>query len=297
MEERKSDKKKRGIIVAAILILLLAILALCGTTFARYITQTSKPTQQATVAKWGFVVNANTDNLFGKMYNDKTVLEKEDDTTKADVKISAGADAEAQLVAPGTKGEMTFGIEGSAEVLAKIIAAMDKAKISEVSLKDNTAGATLNTNPYAPIVWQLYTGTKADGDTTVTYNSTAEAGVSTLAQVADTINANDGIVKEAGEKVAIYYKLAWEWKIETGADDDEKAANNVYDTILGYAAQGAGTYGQYTVTAIDAKAGTYSVVDNNNTTDNTDDVTYTATIKVAFDLKWGVQQIQNSERA
>lgn len=285
MEERKSNKKTRGIIIAAILVLLLAILALCGTTFARYITQTSKPAQQATVAKWGFVANINTDNLFGDKYQGGTIFTKtESDTDKADVKAAASAN---KLVAPGTKGSMTFSVTGSAEVLAKITANMDATKISEVSLKDNKAGEALNTTPYTPIVWKLETGT--DGSTWSEPDST----IKTLAAIATEINKLNKIVEPGSAAETNYYRISWEWAM---GDANVLTQNNIYDTILGYAAKGAGTYGQYTVAVVDETKGTYTVVDNRNTTDTADDVTYTATIKVAFDLTVGVMQIQDSDR-
>ena len=57
-------KHTKGIIVTACLLLTMAILAMATLTFARY-TTSDNVSKQATVAKWGYVVTVNSDNLFG----------------------------------------------------------------------------------------------------------------------------------------------------------------------------------------------------------------------------------------
>lgn len=288
MEERKSNKKTRGIIIAAMVLLLVAILCLCGTTFAKYITSTSVPTQQATVAKWGFVVNANADKLFGTGYKNTEVKAASD--AGVDVKSSVNLTDSTELrdvVAPGTTGAMTFSVSGQAEVLAQITLTMKEVK--EIVLKDG-GGAVV----YNPIKWTLMSGT--DG---VTYG-TEVVKDTTLANIATEVaKANDKI--EPGSAVVTkYYKLSWTWAFEadvsgiTGSDEkdtaqkqaEELAKINRYDTLLGYAAQGAGTYGDVTV----AIAGDVITV-----TDNAPEtaVSYTAEIVLAFDLSISVEQTQN----
>ena len=72
-----------------------------------------------------------------------------------------------------------------------------------------------------------------------------------------------------------------------GATTDD--ANNKLDTILGYAAQGAGTYGDYVVDGTD----TITVTDKS---DADNEVVYTAVTKIEFDLSIEIVQISNSER-
>lgn len=283
MEERKSNKKTRGIIIAAMVLLLVAILCLCGTTFAKYITSTSVPTQQATVAKWGFVVNANADKLFGTGYKNTEVKAASD--AGVDVKSSVNLTDSTELrdvVAPGTTGAMTFSVAGQAEVLAQITLTMKEVK--EIVLKDGSGAVVYN-----PIKWTLMSG--SDG---VTYG-TEVVKDTTLANIATEVaKANDKIEPGSAE-VTKYYKLSWTWAFEadvTGmpnSTDEEKeaiankiATQNRYDTLLGYAAQGADTYGDVTVTIAD---GVITVTDTA--------VSYTAEIVLAFDLSISVEQTQN----
>ncbi len=271
MEDKKTNKKTRGIIIAAMVLLLIAIMCFCGVTFARYITKSSVPTQQATVAKWGFVVSANAENLFGKGYNQGEIVAKPDEAgAVVDVKAATGA------VAPGTKGEMTFGVTGSAEVLAQLKMTVKADTLKDISL---TQGGDV----YTPIKWKLEKGT--DG---TTYGTEVAKG--TLSEIVNKVNEINSTIK-IGESVSDYYKLSWEWVFDTDADSED---DDVKDTILGYAAKATSaeqTFGNYKVSA-KATDGTVTVIDTKGTTETTDDVTYTAIIDINFDLSISVEQIQ-----
>ncbi len=270
MEDKKTNKKTRGIIIAAMVLLLIAIMCFCGVTFARYITKSSVPTQQATVAKWGFVVSANAENLFGKGYNNGAVTKPDEAGAVVDVKAATNT------VAPGTKGEMTFGVTGSAEVLAQLKMTVKADTLKDISL---TQGGDV----YTPIKWKLEKGT--DG---TTYGTEVAKG--TLSEIVNKVNEINSTIK-IGESVSDYYKLSWEWVFDTDADSED---DDVKDTILGYAAKATSaeqTFGNYKVSA-KATDGTVTVIDTKGTTETTDDVTYTAIIDINFDLSISVEQIQ-----
>lgn len=290
MEERKSNKKTRGIIIAAMVLLLVAILCLCGTTFAKYITSTSVPTQQATVAKWGFVVNANADKLFGTGYKNTEVKAASD--TGVDVKSSVNLTDSTELrnvVAPGTSGSMKFHVTGSAEVQAALDLAMTNVK--EIALKSDET-----TVVYNPVKWTLKTG-----DSEANLSATADTTNKTLAELVTAVK------KEAtyapGTPVNLYYELSWNWAIEADVSDitgtteqDEKdkaeriATQDKYDTILGCFAQGIGVYGNIEIKAddvdTDKTVAVYTDADGSKTT-------YQVDIELAFGLSISVEQTQN----
>ncbi len=265
MENKKTNRNTRLIIIAIVLALVVLFLCIGGSTFARYISSKNLPSNQATVAKWGYVVTANTNNLFGKNYADTAIVTDTTSNPKLDVKASGN------VVAPGTKGEITFGVTGSAEVLAKLDLTF-KVK-SDVSLK---SGEGESATTYSPIKWTL-----KRGDTALVEDKTL-ADVSTeLAKVSTEIEAGTVI----GEKDQAY-TLSWKWDL--GATTD---TNNKLDTMLGYAAQGADTYGDYVV---EVTGDTTTVTDNS---DPDAPVVYTAVTKIEFDLSIEIVQISNSERA
>ncbi len=291
MEERKSNKKTRGIIIAAMVLLLVAILCLCGTTFAKYITSTSVPTQQATVAKWGFVVSANADNLFGTEYKNGTKVAA--GTTGVDVKSSVkltetGTELR-NVVAPGTSGSMKFHVTGSAEVQAALDLAMTNVK--EIALKSDET-----TVVYNPVKWTLKTG-----DSETNLSATTDTTNKTLAELVAAVKKETTYAP--GTPVNLYYELSWNWAIEADVSDitgtteqDEKdkaeriATQDKYDTILGCFAQGIGVYGNIEIKADD--------VDSNKTVAVYTDAkgiktTYQVDIKLAFDLSISVEQTQN----
>ena len=293
MEERKSNKKTRAVIIVAMILLILAIIALCGTTFAKYITSKNVTTSNTTVAKWGFVVNANADGLFGAEYS-KGSIKTDKVTTAVDVK--AGTKGKKTL-APGTGGSMKFSVSGTAEVDASITIAASK-DLKDVSL---TQGADV----YNPIKWVLKSSATVDG----TYNEVTDVPADAalvkgtlayaLAQAAQTES-----YKAGATAVAMFYELSWEWALEVADDPatdsvNEKDEANKKDTILGYAAMATETaveYGNYSV--VKDASGVITVTDMgadgelDATSGGSDDVVYTAVVDVNVGLTITVEQTQ-----
>ena len=58
-------KNKKLFMVVAIVLMLGLVAGMGAMTYSRYATKYDAPPQSATAAKWGFVVTANAENLFG----------------------------------------------------------------------------------------------------------------------------------------------------------------------------------------------------------------------------------------
>ena len=175
--------------------------------------------------------------------------------------------ASGSVVAPGTKGSMTFGVTGLAEVLAKLELAFNVK--SEVALKNG------ETVVHSPVKWTLKKG------------SAEVLKDKTLAEIKTEIDKIGNVI-EAGTTVTDKsYTLSWEWAL--GADDEATAETNRYDTLLGYAAMGADDYGDVEV---EINGDVITVTDKAPETP----VVYTAVTKIEFDFSIKVVQLANSER-
>ena len=237
MRNQKRQEKKNGkkaLIVGATALMVALVGAMGATTYAKYSSQYTFDSNTATVAKWGFVLNTNAEELFPTDY----VLEDgETLATKADSGTGVAVKASNATLAPGTTGFVTFKINGTAEVLAQLDFTFNVSK--EIGYDKDTGTAGLE---YSPIVWTLESDAAADPLFT---GSTTE------------LNAYDFTAKEidAGTAVSETYTLTWEWALETGATPEEKTANNALDTLMGQVAAGtssdanAKTEIEFTITA------------------------------------------------
>lgn len=275
---------KRKFIVIAVMVLLLGlVLAMSGTTFAKYITTKEVPATQATVAKWGMVITADVDDLFAYDYtlaNDATYATKAASGTGVAVKGSSA------LVAPGTTGSMTVNVNGQAEVKSQISFA-NTANNLTVQLKTLSGDDNVN---YEPIKWTVVSIAKAslnDAKPTETIIC-SNVSLATLEK-----NLEELVVTyDAGAYVDYTLTITWAWELETGSTDDQKAQNNNYDTILANAIAKGLTPSNNVTTFL---------VDDINTDNNESsgvknsagvDVAGTAVLSVSFGLKATVEQIQ-----
>lgn len=179
-------------------------------TLAKYTTMNSG-TDSATVAKFGVKINVNDDmGLF------KTHYDKDTKDDQANTVVSAGTD---NKIAPGTKGNMNFSIEGMPEVATKLTVTVDD--IETILLKASTysldAGKfaekdckVTTTTDYEPIKW--YFGETAINDSTV-YDKTLNQLKSEL--------ENLTIVNKPNVSLNKTYYIGWKWDYETDIDDDE----------------------------------------------------------------------------
>ena len=225
-QNTQKNSNKKSVFVIALLLLLVAVIGFGGYTMSKYISSKSD-NGTASVAKWGFTVNADATKVFGSNYEkaggvSSTVTDKTD-ATKLTVKAS---DAGSKVVAPGTTGSMTFGFGGTSEVLAKFTFNLQVNDISLAYTKDAAAGT------YSPIKWTLN-----DGTTNVVDGGTIE-------QVKTALNKE--VVLDPGATLENKnYTLTWVWDFESSAE------NNKLDTYLGKLANGdtVTEYEGYTKTA------------------------------------------------
>ena len=223
-ETRNTQKKRntRSIVIVGLLLLLVAVIGFGGYTLSKYVTKKSGA-GNATVAKWGFTVDANASELFGKQYSKGVIVNAGTDS------IDVSASTDNNLVAPGTTGSMTFSVKGTAEVLAQI--EIKLTATSDVTLAYTQAGVEGN-KMYNPVKWTL-----KKGETAVKENTT-------LTEIAKALNKTEEYSPNAAA-VDEVYTLSWAW---TFSENDE---NDALDTLLGMYANNTAntTNGGYTVVA------------------------------------------------
>lgn len=193
-----------------------------GQTFAKYITS-QETSATATVAKWGFVANAQND-LFGTMYDGAGSIT---DVVGNAVVVSEDTD---NLVAPGAKGELTFSVIGTAEVDAIVSINPGDTAWTEVALYEDNANV-LDDTPYLPMNWTL-TYSEKIGD------AAANTGtVKDMKNIYAFLNndAHKALRVEAGTSIEYTYTLSWNWSFY------KDNATDLLDTYLGYMVSGETT--------------------------------------------------------
>lgn len=209
----KTTKKIKPFIITAMIALIAVVVGMGGYTFAKYYTTTDTQSNQATVAKWGFVVTANATDLFGEEYVENGELDVVKTQQQNGVIVAAST---GNIVAPGTKGSMTFSIEGTSEV---------RSMLSVYAKSDSDVVLELGADDYHPIQW------------TLTKDGVAVTGAEnvTLAEVIEAINKLDNedqdVAPGAQLKAAGDYVLSWKWDFDISDDVNE------LDTILGRIAE------------------------------------------------------------
>lgn len=268
---QKKDNRK-SIFVIALLLLLVAVIGFGGYTLSKYVTKKSE-TGSASVAKWGYTIEANADKLFGTKY---TFDNKNSVVTDSNAKLTvAASDAKTNKVAPGTTGSMTFSVKGTAEVLAQLSISMTDVQDVKLVYKKGTAGADTE---YAPVKWTLK---KNDTVVKVKLNesdatATDLSGVS-LAAIQKGLATVSTITPNATE-INDTYTISWVWEFENktaNATSEQKEETDSLDTLLGMVAN-AGTHD------VAVKNGDYTeVLGKTNTT-------------VAFKLDISIVQLQQA---
>ena len=231
-----NKKQKRTATIASMAALLAVVLGMGGQTFAKYIS-TQETTAQATVARWGYVLTANFDNLFGSDYTGGSI--KTNDTGAG---VSAIADG--KVVAPGTSGSTTVTVNGVGEVSTELSFTVSG---TDVGLYTGDPSSTVAT--YAPVKWTVVTSGFADDAD----NGTKVDGKELKAVV----SYFDDLYKEFAPETSLNlsFVISWEWVFSSSAENDK------YDTYLGEIAQKradnsysisaeASAYAEHSVTAL-----------------------------------------------
>lgn len=234
MTQRKSERKnnKKSAVIIVLLLVLTSILCFGGYTLSKYVTSGGK-TGTAQVAKWGYTVELDGNNLFGKNYKFDGVVSK---TTADSDSLTVKASGDYSVIAPGTTGSLTFKIKGKAEVRALI--AMGINPHNDVILKmRKTSGEEIE---YKPVKWTL----KKNGVVVPTAENTS------LEAVAFTFHDDSTLgLKVPGDEVPeTTYELIWAWAFE-GTETFSGVTANELDTILGRCANDNtyAAYGDWTI--------------------------------------------------
>lgn len=240
MTQQKSERKKnkKTAVIVALLLALIALLCFGGYTFSKYVTSGSG-TGTAQVAKWGYTIEVNGGNLFGKKYKFDGVASK---ATAEENNLTVKASGDYNVIAPGTTGSMTFNVKGQAEVKAIVSMFITEAVhgegIKDIVLKVQKAGG--EEIVYNPVKW------------TLKKNNAFVVQNTTLTKVAESFHT-DAVngAKEAGTDLDETYELTWAWAFE-GTEIFEGITVNELDTILGRCANNAAyaAYGDWTVNEV-----------------------------------------------
>lgn len=229
---QKKDNRK-SIFVIGLLLLLVAVIGFGGYTLSKYVTE-KKETGSASVAKWGFTVNSNSENLFGPDYKYDTSKSNsvKNNTAGATLTVSAStptSGTRANLVAPGTTGSMTFEIGGTAEVKATV--AVEMRDITDVVLKYKTTANEPTALEYYPVKWTLKKGNAVVND-----KDGAALQDVPLAKIAAELNTYGATVDANGTYAhAGSYTIEWVWAFDGTAAN---AHADKLDTLLGWIANG-----------------------------------------------------------
>lgn len=232
MTQQKTERKnnKKTAVIVALLLALIALMCFGGYTFSKYVTSGSG-NGTANVAKWGYTASVDATKLFGKEY--KLAAAKVSTVDGAGkITVQANTANERNLVAPGTKGSMTFTVGGQAEVKARLH--MSLTPVNDVVLKIKKTDDAAYTE-YNPVKWTL----KKNG-TTVAENVT-------FAVIADKVTHDTDVSVsgdyEANEELATTtYELSWAWAFEDATGSVLDLSIDQVDTILGQMAAGVTGY-------------------------------------------------------
>lgn len=204
MRKNKMMRFASGLLAAT----LLTTSAMSG-TYAKYVTVNSG-TDKARVAKFGVNIEIADDmNLFQNTY-------AKDDKTNTNAEIVNTVSANTRLVAPGTKGQMSFKISGTSEVATAITVDVTDEQTIRVMTGDHILPAgqfadkecKVNTrNVYEPIKW--YFGTDEITNATV-YDKT-------LLQLKTELKKLKA-ENPAGTALDKTYYIGWCWEYEPDTD-------------------------------------------------------------------------------
>lgn len=196
----KSRKSKKALIIVAIALMAALVVGMGAMTYSRYIT-TGTSGATATAAKWGFVVTANAQDLFGSDYT----KDGGDTATKVNGD-GVAVNASSATLAPGTSGSMNITVNGTAEVLAQLT--FDISQTSLIGI-DYTEG-----EDYYPIKWTLKkNGVAVVGADNVDFATLASAVANQSSKIA------------IGWSLSDTYTIEWVWALD--GNDDAK------DTLIG----------------------------------------------------------------
>lgn len=272
-QNTQKNSNKKSVFVIALLLLLVAVIGFGGYTLSKYVSSKSD-NGTASVAKWGFTVTTNASDIFGTDYKydtaEKTSISNSATGTVLTVSAKTPTSGtRSNLVAPGTKGSMTFTIDGTAEVKSHV--AINLNVTSDVVLKYTSE--TVADGTYNPVKWTLK---KGNAVVTTGENGATKLENVTLAQIATVLNGYGADVEaNAAYAHAGTYTLEWAWAF----DGTEENADQL-DTLLGMVA---------------TKAGETRTQENALTNEGFTEVVATTKTTINFNLSVSVTQLKGNE--
>lgn len=227
-------KNKMMRLAAVLLVCVLLSTSVIGGTFAKYVT-TNGGADEARVAAFGVKIDIADDmGLFTTTYSsDETGTGAYNGDT---VSIASGTTP--NLVAPGTKGFMTFTITGTPEVATRVSIDFDstcnaiqleaKEHTLAAGFYEATAKSVTTTEVYEPI--KFYFGTKAantltDNDYTMTLDQLKDKMTTDFTKDYDP-NHNFAETNSGS------YTLAWQWPFEGTVTVNGENVADFLDTVL-----------------------------------------------------------------
>ena len=214
-------KSKTMRVASGLLVLTLLSTCMVAGTFAKY-TTSADGSDTARVAKFGVTVTANSDTMFEKKY-------ATDDTAAKQASIDNSVTATENVIAPGTKGEMTkVALSGTPEVAVKV------SYDGTLTLGD---GWTVEGSYYCPLKITVNDETISGLD----YASADEFESAVKAKIAaysksyapgTNLGVNSEGTTPQNDRLAISW--AWDYADATGQKANQ---DNTKDTALGDAAK------------------------------------------------------------
>lgn len=199
------------------LLLALVLVTSCfvGGTFAKYVTA-ADGADNARVAKFGVTVTGSSD-MFDTEYA------KDDNSLTVSANSVVAFNGTDNLVAPGTKKNdcLTASVSGKPEV------AVDVQYAGLMTLTGKWQSDDDGTY-YCPLTITV-NGTKFNGMDYGTATEFATAVTTAIGNLSKQYAPNTDL----GASLSKELKVSWEWPFEQGADNTEKAKNDIKDTYLG----------------------------------------------------------------
>lgn len=243
------NKRKKVFLIATLLLALLLIFAFGTYSLSKYVSQ-DKGSGDATIAKWGYKVDINADNLFGKEYQK---VEGESWATvdgEGEIVVKASEENQNNVIAPGTKGSMTISVTGNAEVAAALTFDFGESKLPSFTITRTVHSEALEqdvtlTYEYSPVKLTMQKYSDSDFQTPV------DDPVEGLDAIKATLE--NQTYSPNADVLETYYEINWEWAFTADGDvtpnvseeatdivaTDYNLSSDDLDTIIGiYSSQG-----------------------------------------------------------
>lgn len=232
--KNKTRKSKKILMVAAIALMVALVAAMGTMTYSRYVTNSDLAPQQATAAKWGLALSAETSNFLSKDYTGTGLA------TPVAAGTGVAVKAANIVVAPGTTGSMTITVSGTAEVRAQFTLAIEGV-YTEISAEPD-GGAE-----YKPVKWTL-TKKVGDADPETLVNASQN-----FSDIADEMTSESAVIP-ANTACDTVYTLSWAWALTGGNDEADTAIGIASSTSTTSAVVGGTTYTVSTSFSFDLSA-------------------------------------------